>query len=159
VATLRRLQIEILERTGLSVSLGAGRSKVVASIASQLERPRGFRLVEADAELAFLSALPVERLRSLGKIDPVALKQCDISTIGQLRSLPKPLLVGVFGEVIGLQLWNAARGCDVVSPPRKPVREALFAVAKLWALGSPARLARRMAAAWAEVAGGTPSLG
>jgi hypothetical protein len=38
-ATLRRLQAEILGRTGLSVSVGAARTKVVASIASRLWHP------------------------------------------------------------------------------------------------------------------------
>ena len=49
-ATLRRLQAEILGRTGLSVSVGAARTKVVASIASRLERPRGFRIVAPGME-------------------------------------------------------------------------------------------------------------
>ena len=39
-ATLHRLQAEILGKTGLSVSVGAARTKAVASIASRLERPR-----------------------------------------------------------------------------------------------------------------------
>src|SRR5690242_3613788 len=49
-ATLRQLQAEILGRTGLSVSVGAARPKVVASIASRLERPRGFRIVTPGTE-------------------------------------------------------------------------------------------------------------
>ena len=52
-ATLRRLQAEILGRTGLSVSVGAARTKVVASIASRLERPRGFRIVAPGMEETF----------------------------------------------------------------------------------------------------------
>jgi len=36
---LRRVQSDVLEQTGLSVSVGAARTKVVASIASRLERP------------------------------------------------------------------------------------------------------------------------
>jgi DNA polymerase-4 len=145
-ATLRRLQKEILERTGLSVSIGAGRSKVLALVASQLERPRGLRVVEPDAEETFLAALPVETLRGVGDIEPVILKEHGVSTIGQLRLLPKPVLVSVFGEAIGLQLWNAGRGRDLVPPRRKAVWQAVFAVAKLWAFGNPARLERRMAA-------------
>src|SRR6266852_5830992 len=51
-ATLRRLQAEIFSRTGLSVSIGAAPTKVVASIASRLERPRGFRMVAPGEEEA-----------------------------------------------------------------------------------------------------------
>src|SRR5215469_2360639 len=43
--TLARLQMEIFKKTGLSVSVGAARTKVLASIASRLKRPRGFRVV------------------------------------------------------------------------------------------------------------------
>jgi len=65
-ATLRRLQAEILGRTGLSVSVGAARAKVVASIASRLERPRGFRIVPPGTEEGFLAPLPVEKLHGIG---------------------------------------------------------------------------------------------
>jgi len=43
-ATLERLQQEVAEETGLNVSVGAATTKAVASIASRLERPRGFRI-------------------------------------------------------------------------------------------------------------------
>src|ERR1700739_4939583 len=65
-ATLRRLQAEILGRTGLSVSVGAARTKVVASIASRLERPRGFRIIPPGTEEAFLAPLPVGKLHGIG---------------------------------------------------------------------------------------------
>src|SRR5258707_1329319 len=65
-ATLRRLQSEILSRTGLSVSIGAAPTKVVASIASRLERPRGFRMVVPGEEEAFLTPLPAGKLHGIG---------------------------------------------------------------------------------------------
>jgi DNA polymerase IV len=111
-ATLRQLQSEIFRKTGLSVSVGAGRTKVVASIASRLERPRGFRIVEAGAEEAFLSPLPVEKLHGIGHTYAGALAERGVSTIGQLRQIPKPVLVASFGEAIGEQIWERARGLD-----------------------------------------------
>src|SRR5256712_3500279 len=64
--TLRRLQIEILKRTELSVSVGAARTKVVASIASRLERPRGVCIVAPGEEEALLPPLPVVELYGIG---------------------------------------------------------------------------------------------
>ncbi|HEY4977822.1 MAG TPA: DNA polymerase IV, partial [Candidatus Acidoferrum sp.] len=81
-ATLRRLQAEILGRTGLSVSVGAARTKVVASIASRLERPRGFRIVAPGMEEAFLAPLPVEKLHGIGHTHAGALAERGIATIG-----------------------------------------------------------------------------
>jgi DNA polymerase-4 len=110
--TLRRLQAEILSRTGLNVSIGAGRTKVVASIASRLERPRGFRIIEPGTEEAFLSPLPVEKLHGIGHTHAGTLAERGVSTIGQLRLIPKPVLIAAFGEVIGEQIWERARGLD-----------------------------------------------
>src|SRR6266849_1654604 len=67
-AALRRLQAEIRARTGLSVSVGAARTKVVASIASRLQRPRGFRIVQPGEEDAFLAPLPVDKLHGVGHV-------------------------------------------------------------------------------------------
>jgi DNA polymerase IV len=111
-ATLHRLQAEILGRTGLSVSVGAGRTKVVASIASRLERPRGFRVVEPGTEESFLAPLPVEKLHGVGHTHAGALAERGVSTIGQLRQIPKPVLMAAFGEAIGEKIWERSRGLD-----------------------------------------------
>ena len=127
-AMLRRLQAEILGRTGLSVSVGAARTKVVASIASRLERPRGFRIVAPGIEESFLAPLPVDKLHGIGHTHAGALAERGISTIGQLRMVPKPVLVAAFGDVIGEQIWERARGLDgrevmLPSTPKSVSRE------------------------------------
>ena len=111
-ATLRRLQSEIFARTGLNVSIGAARTKVVASIASRLQRPRGFRMIAPGEEENFLTPLPVEKLHGIGHVHAGALAERGIATIGQLRQVPKPALQAAFGEAIGLQIWERARGLD-----------------------------------------------
>jgi DNA polymerase IV len=127
-ATLRRLQAEILGRTGLSVSIGAARTKVVASIASRLERPRGFRMIAPGEEEAFLTPLPVEKLHGIGHVHAGVLTERGITTIGQLRQVPKPALQAAFGEAIGQQIWERARGRDgrevlLPSTPKSVSRE------------------------------------
>jgi len=109
-ATLRRLQTEIFGRTGLNVSIGAARTKVVASIASRLQRPRGFRMVAP------------------GHVHTGTLAERGIATIGQLRQVPKAALQAAFGEAIGLQIWERARGLDgrevlLPSTPKSVSRE------------------------------------
>jgi DNA polymerase-4 len=127
-ATLRRLQAEILARTGLGVSLGAARTKVVASIASRLERPRGFRMVVPGEEEFFIAPLPVEKLHGIGHVHARALAERGIATIGQLRRVPKAALQAAFGEAIGRQIWESARGLDgrevlLPSTPKSVSRE------------------------------------
>jgi len=110
--TLMRLQMEIFKKTELSVSLGAARTKAVASIASRLERPRGFRMVMPGTEEEFLTPLPVEKLHGIGHVHTGTLAERGIATIGQLRQVPKAALQAAFGEIIGQQLWERARGLD-----------------------------------------------
>ena len=120
--TLVRLQMEIFKTTGLSVSIGAARTKVVASIASRLERPRGFRMVAPGDEETFLTPLPVEKLHGIGHVHTSTLAERGITTIGQLRRVPKAALHAAFGEAIGQQIWERARGLDgrEVLPPSTP---------------------------------------
>jgi DNA polymerase IV len=110
--TLRRIQLEVLKVTGLSVSIGAARTKAVASIASRLERPRGFRIVAPGTEEEFLAPLPVEKLHGIGHAHATLLRERGIATIVQLRQVPSPALKAAFGEVIGRQIWERARGLD-----------------------------------------------
>jgi DNA polymerase-4 len=127
-AALRRVQAEVLGRTGLSVSVGAARTKAVASIASRLERPRGFRMIAPGEEEAFLTPLPVEKLHGIGHVHATELGERGITTIGQLRQVPKPALQAAFGEAIGQQIWERARGLDgrevlLPSTPKSVSRE------------------------------------
>src|SRR3989475_1580272 len=111
-AALRQLQASVYEGTGLSVSIGAATTKVVAAIASRLERPRGFRIVEPGSEEEFLAPLPVEKLHGIGHAHAKLLEERGITTIGQLRQVPRPALEAAFGEAIGRQIWERARGLD-----------------------------------------------
>ena len=91
-AALRRVQSDVLEQTGLSVSVGAARTKVVASIASRLERPRGFRMIAPGTEEDFLTPLPVEKLHGIGHVHAGMLAERGIATIGELRLVPRAAL-------------------------------------------------------------------
>jgi DNA polymerase IV len=127
-AALRRLQTEVLEQTGLSVSVGAARTKVVASIASRLERPRGFRMIAPGTEEDFLTPLPVEKLHGIGHVHAGMLAERGIATIGELRQVPRAALEAAFDEVIGGQIWERARGRDgrevmMPSTPKSVSRE------------------------------------
>jgi DNA polymerase-4 len=110
--TLRRLQAEVLGRTGLNVSAGAGGSKVVASIASQLVPAHNLCIVPPGTEEVFLAPLAVEKLYAVGPAHAVSLAEQGVTTIGQLRRIPKPALVAAFGEEIGEQIWERVRGID-----------------------------------------------
>src|SRR5260370_1833446 len=73
---------------------------------------RGLRVVAAGEEEAFLAALAVEKLHGIGHVHAGMLAERGITTIGQLRQVPRPALEAAFGEAIGRQIWERARGLD-----------------------------------------------
>jgi DNA polymerase-4 len=110
--TLLRLQMDVLDQTGLTVSIGAASTRVVAQIASQIDGPRGLRIVPLHAEEGFLASLAPERLPGLAPEQASLLKASGVQTIAKLRRVPLPSLEEAFGGLFGRRIWDAARGRD-----------------------------------------------
>jgi DNA polymerase-4 len=127
-AVLHRVQDDVFTRTGLGVSIGAASTKLVASVASRIHRPRGFLMIPPGEEENFLAPLPIEKLHGIGHHHAQTLRERGVETIGELRRIPLGALEAAFGDVIGRQLWERARGRDpreVLAPqePRSISRE------------------------------------
>jgi len=123
----KRLEVEL----GLSASIGLAANKLVAKIASGLEKPRGFVVVPHGKEAEFLSLLPVEKLWGVGEVTAKSLHEMGVFTIGQLALLPTAQLETKFGRR-GRDLHRQARGIDdspvVVEREEKSLsREITFA--------------------------------
>jgi len=127
---LRWLRAKISCWRGSSVSIGIGGSKVVAAIASRVAPSGGECVVAPGTEEAFLAPVSVQKLRGVVQIEARALAERGISTVGQLRQIPKPLLINVFGDASGRALWDAARWRDAKKVGR-------------WKLGSLFSLSQR----------------
>ncbi len=111
----------IAEETGLTASAGIATSKLVAKIASDLEKPDGLTIVEAGREREFLSGLPVRKLWGAGGKTIELLADLKVRTIGDLADLPPDILTRRFGKH-GSHLHLAASGID--DRPVVPTREA-----------------------------------
>jgi len=125
-----RIRDEVKAATQLDLSIGLATSKVVAKIASDLEKPRGFVEVPTGQEAAFLAPLPIRRLPGLGPSTEERLQPLSLKSIGDLAALPIEELSRRLGKQ-GLQLWEFAHGIDrrpVVAPgdPKSISRETTF---------------------------------
>lgn len=107
----RRIQREIREETALAASVGVAPNKFLAKLASDLDKPNGFVIVEAERIAEFLEPLPVRRLWGVGKAALARLQRLNVETIGQLRQLSEDVLRSNFGKS-GEQLWRLAQGID-----------------------------------------------
>lgn len=107
----RRIKQRIRSELQLIASVGVAPNKFVAKIASDLQKPDGFVVVEPSEVQSFLDPLPVGRLWGVGKVTGRVLERLAILTIGQLRQMPVETLNDLFGSS-GEHYWQLAHGID-----------------------------------------------
>src|SRR5213595_3585940 len=96
-----RLKREIRARVGLPITVGVARTKFLVKVASGVAKPDGLLVVPPDRELAFLHALPVERLWGVGRVTAAKLHRLGIRTVGEVAELAEPTLVSLLGRASG----------------------------------------------------------
>ena len=129
--TAMRIKSKVHSDLGVTASVGIATSKLVAKIASDMEKPDGLVVVAPGEERSFLAPLPIEKMPFAGPKTREALRPLGVKTIGGLAALPLSVLksrLGSHGEV----LHQYARGIDdrEVEPPQEAKsisRETTFA--------------------------------
>ena len=94
----RSIKRRILEETGLTSSVGVAPNKLVAKIASDLDKPDGLVAIPADEVIKTLDPLPVAVIPGVGKQTLARLKEHGVSEIRHLRLAPDYVLAAVFGR-------------------------------------------------------------
>lgn len=107
----QRIKHEIRQELGLVASVGIAPNKFVAKIASDINKPDGFKAVTGDKVLSFLSPLPISRLWGVGGKTESILKTMSIHTIGDLRAVHLSAIAQLLGNN-GEHLWQLAHGID-----------------------------------------------
>lgn len=122
-AIARAIKARVQGELALVASAGVATSKLVAKIASDIDKPDGLRVVPPGAEAEFLAPLPVARLWGVGAVMQEKLAALGLRTIGDLASYPESVLQARLGARAGAQLAALARGQDVreVEPGGLPV--------------------------------------
>ncbi|MBS0365839.1 MAG: DNA polymerase IV [Proteobacteria bacterium] len=107
-AIARHIKTRIRELTGLSASVGVAPNKLVAKIASDLEKPDGLTVVEPARVLEVLGPLSVRRLPGLGRKTGARVEAAGIATLGELRCATDAVLWPLFGRYSALVRARAA---------------------------------------------------
>jgi DNA polymerase-4 len=112
-ALARTLKERIAAATGgVTGSVGAGSSKLMAKIASDLDKPDGLVVVAPGSELDVLHPLPVGRLGGVGPATAERLRQVGVRTVGDLAAKSLADLVALVGRAHGTALHQLARAED-----------------------------------------------
>jgi DNA polymerase-4 len=108
----QRIKKEIKDETGLTCSIGIAPNKLLAKIASDMDKPDGLTVIMPEDVERILKALPVRKLWGIGPKTEQYLKDMGIETVGALASLRLETLVDRFGSSYGNYLYHASRGID-----------------------------------------------
>jgi DNA polymerase-4 len=88
----------ILEQTSLTASVGVAENKLVAKIASDLDKPDGLAVVLTADCRKTLDPLPVAVIPGIGRETQKRLDEIQVTTIRDLRTAPSRLLEPIFGR-------------------------------------------------------------
>jgi len=118
---LARLQADIKDRLGLTVSVGLSGNKSLAKIASDQDKPDGFFVIGMKGAESWLSGQPVTILFGLGKASAARLNRAGISSCADLLAADRGVIRAQLGSDTD-RILNLARGIDPrpVCPERAP---------------------------------------
>jgi len=154
----RAIRARVLDEMGLRCSVGVGRSKLMAKLASKAAKPRASRsgiepgpgVVEVSApdELDFLHPMPVRALWGIGPATEKRLLALGVTTIGELAAVPPDALERYLGVAAGRHLSELARGVDdrpvVPEQEAKSIGHEETFTADIWSLDDLQRRLHRM---------------
>ncbi|MFA5520881.1 MAG: DNA polymerase IV [Castellaniella sp.] len=117
--------------TGLSCSIGIAPNKLLAKIASELDKPDGLTVLHAEDVQMRVWPLPVSRINGIGPKATQRLARLGIHTVADLAGAAPALLQRHFGLTTAQWLVRVAHGVDdrpvvTVSEPKSISRETTF---------------------------------
>lgn len=110
----------IFRKTRLTASAGIGPNKLIAKIASDINKPNGQCEVADEEVPEFIAPLPVRKLWGIGHVMEQRLQQMGIATCGDMQRFTRAQLQEMFGK-FGHELFDLCRGID--ERPVEPHRE------------------------------------
>jgi len=127
----RAIKAAVLAATGLTCSIGVAPNKLLAKIASELDKPDGITILRPADLRTRIWPLPPRKINGIGPKSSAKLEALGIRTIGELAAADLQWLIDHFGQHYGAWLSDAANGRDerpvvTMSEPKSISRETTF---------------------------------
>jgi DNA polymerase-4 len=107
----RKIKEEILKHTSLTCSVGIAPNKLLAKIASEMNKPDGLTFIDSERASEVLKTLPIEKVPGVGEKMRMKLKSRGISRLGDFIRLPEGKVFSEMGK-FGVKLREFALGMD-----------------------------------------------
>jgi DNA polymerase-4 len=120
----QEIKRRIREVTYLVCSIGLAPNKLMAKIASDLDKPDGFFLLDHDNWLPTVGEKPAKLLPGVGPRTDERLRSIGIETVGQLAAADPALLGTTFGPRHGVDLRERANGVGSTDLNLEPKRKS-----------------------------------
>ena len=127
----QRLKDAVRTATGLSCSIGVTPNKLLAKIASELQKPDGLTVLGLEDIPTRIWPLPCSAINGIGPKATAKLEGFQIRTIGELAAADPGFLLEHFGKSYGAWLHEASHGRDergltISREPKSISRETTF---------------------------------
>jgi DNA polymerase IV (DinB-like DNA polymerase) len=116
---VQEMKSAVKSQVGVTFSAGIAPNKLIAKIASDIQKPDGITTVLPSEVERFLVPLQVDKLVGVGRKTTAKMEALGIITIGDLAKTDPQRLIELFGKTLGIYFHNAAKGTD-----NDPVQEA-----------------------------------
>jgi DNA polymerase-4 len=130
--TALRIQQAVMDRTGISISIGGATGRTLAKMAASVNKPFGVHIVPPGGEAAFMQRFELADIPGVGPALADSLRRRGAVAVRDLAGIDLPTLTAWLGDSRAEWLYHLARGEDFgrVSPrrPQKSVsHERTFA--------------------------------
>jgi DNA polymerase-4 len=111
-ALAQDIRNNVRQATGLSCSIGVTPNKLLAKIASELDKPDGLTILTPADIAGRVWPLAVRKINGIGPKAGSRLQALGIDTVGQLAACSRDWLIEHFGRRYGRWLHDASHGVD-----------------------------------------------
>ena len=106
-----KIKHEIEAKENLTCSIGVAPNKLIAKIASDMQKPNGLTIISENGVETFLDPLSIRKIPGIGPKTEALLNRRNIKKISDLKKLKKEELENLLGKW-GKDLYRKARGED-----------------------------------------------
>ncbi len=113
-----KIQKEIFDFTGLTVSVGLASTAYLAKLCSEVNKPNGFFAIPQGEEESFMLKLPLKNVWGIGDKTLMRLNKCGFFTTKDIHAKSLNTLKMMLGENSGTFLYNTVRGIESEGPSK-----------------------------------------